>query len=101
MSEKTINILMIEDDIIDQSSFKNLVRNENLDYRYDIAASIAEASILLKQNKYDAVITDYILSDGTFFDLMEQVSNLPVIFVTVAGYEQIAAYFFRGKSASD
>ncbi len=90
MSEKTINILMIEDDPIDQSSFKNLVKNENLDYLYDIVASIAEASILLKQKKYDAVITDYILSDGTSFDLMKMVSDLPVIFITAAGDEEIA-----------
>ncbi|HOD39896.1 MAG TPA: response regulator [Candidatus Wallbacteria bacterium] len=85
-----LKILMIEDDIIDQIAFKRYIKAENLDFGLDIASSINEAFLLLSKNFYDAVITDYILPDGTSFDLMESIMDYPVIFITSVGDEAIA-----------
>jgi|GEM_PF-1757281 len=42
-----IRLLLIEDDITDQMSFRRFVKHQQLPYGYDIAGSVAEAIDLL------------------------------------------------------
>ena len=88
---KTISILFIEDDFVDQIAFTALVQNEKLPYQVQIAGSVAEARQLLKTCVFDLVITDYQLLDGTSFELIADFKNNLVIFATGAGDEETAA----------
>ena len=86
-----IKVLLIEDDRIDQINFKRVVKNENLKYDYFIAKSISEAQgFLTSKERFDVVIADYILGDGNVFDILDLNLDLPIIFTTGAGDEEIA-----------
>jgi signal transduction histidine kinase/response regulator of citrate/malate metabolism len=90
MENTKYKVLLLEDDKIDQMAFKRLVQNKGLPYDYTVAASVAEAKSILGSERFDIVITDYLLGDGTAFDILHLVKNTPIIFVTGAGNEEIA-----------
>ncbi|MBN2183181.1 MAG: response regulator [Sedimentisphaerales bacterium] len=83
-------VLLIEDDKIDQQAFKRLIRDENLDYNYTLAGTIAEAKSILDREEFDVIIADYLLRDGTAFDILDSLRDTPVIFATGAGNEKLA-----------
>jgi two-component sensor histidine kinase len=83
-------ILLVEDDRVDQAAFKRLVKKEGLPYDYAIAGSVSETKKILSSEEFDIVVTDYLLGDGTAFDIFNFISDTPVIFVTGAGDEEIA-----------
>ena len=88
-------ILLVEDNKLDQMAFKRMVDTKGLDYDYMIAGSAAEAREILNTRRFDAVISDYSLGDGTAFDIMGMVKNAPVILVTGAGDEEVATKAWR------
>ena len=90
MENTKYKVLLLEDDKIDQMAFKRLVQDKGLPYDYTIVASVAEARSILASERFDIVIADYRLGDGTAFDILHLVKNTPVIFVTGAGNEEIA-----------
>ncbi len=83
-------VLLIEDDRIDQTAFKRLVQEKHLPYDYTIAGSVSEAKEILSSGTFDIVITDYMLGDGTAFDIFQSIINTPIIFITGAGDEETA-----------
>jgi diguanylate cyclase (GGDEF)-like protein/PAS domain S-box-containing protein len=86
-----IQLLLIEDDITDQMSFKRFVKREQLPYDYQIAGSVAEAIEMLNFMRFDLVLADHALGDGTAFDLFAHIPvTTPVVFVTGSGDEDIA-----------
>ena len=90
MENVRYKILLIEDDNLDQMAFNHLVEEENLPYDCTMAGSVSEAKCTLSSDKFDVVIVDYMLGDGTAFDVLDLVKNTPIIFVTGAGDEEIA-----------
>ena len=90
MENTKYKVLLLEDDKIDQMAFKRLVQNKGLPYDYTVAGSVEEARSILGSERFDIVITDYLLGDGTAFDILHLVKNIPIIFVTGAGNEEIA-----------
>jgi DNA-binding NtrC family response regulator len=89
MGETRFRILLIEDDKIDQMAFKRIVKEKDLPYDYAIAICFRSQK-MLSSERFDAVITDYLLGDGTAFDIIGLLADTPVIFVTGAGDEEIA-----------
>ncbi len=90
MKDKGYKILLVEDDIIDQMAFKKMVRRGELDYEYMIAGSAEEATAAVESDSFDLVITDYMLGDGTAFDIMKLLKETPIIITTGVGNEEIA-----------
>ncbi len=90
MNNKKIRFLFVEDDKVDQMAFERFVRSENLPYNYTIAGSVAEAKKILKSINFDIIIADYMLGDGTSFELFDQFNDLPVIVTTGTGNEKVA-----------
>lgn len=90
MTTKTIRVLLIEDDIIDQMAFKRLVSEKELPYKYSLAGSVKKAREILTDHAFDIVITDYLLGDGTAFDVFDYIIDTPFIFTTGGGDEQVA-----------
>jgi diguanylate cyclase (GGDEF)-like protein len=90
MKEKPIRILYVEDDDVDQMALKRMVRDNGLPYDIDVAGTIEEALALFKKNKYDLVLLDYTLPDGTGLELLEKIKGIPSIFITGSGNETVA-----------
>jgi PAS domain S-box-containing protein len=82
-------ILLVEDDLVDQIAFKRMVKREQLNYDFQIAASLKEAKELLSTQRYELVITDYQLGDGNAVALFDYLKSTPFIFAT-GGDEEIA-----------
>lgn len=85
-------ILLIEDDLVDQMAFKRLIQTEGLNYDYKIVDSVKEAKENLQNQEFDIIITDYLLGDGTAFEIfetMESCSDTPVIFITGHGDQKV------------
>lgn len=90
MAESRYRILLIEDDKIAQMAFKRFVAEESVPYDCTIASSVSEAKGILAAGKFDAVIVDYLLGDGTAFDVFRSIVDTPIIFATSAGNEELA-----------
>lgn len=89
-SQRAIRLLLVEDDQVDQIAFARLVKREGLNYDYTAAASKSEACDVAAGSMFDVVIADYILGDGTVFDLFDLFKGTPVIVTTGAGNEEVA-----------
>ncbi len=83
-------ILFIDDDKIDRMAFERFARRETFPYDYIIAGSIEGTRDILKSNRFDVVVMDYFLGDGTAFELFEDLKGTPIIIVTGIGTEEIA-----------
>lgn len=90
MSNESIRVLLIEDDIVDQMAFKRLVKKYDLPYEYMIADSVRKTREIAASHHFDIVLTDYNLGDGNAFDVFPLFAGTPVIFVTGGGDELIA-----------
>lgn len=90
MQDKTIRLLLVEDDKVDQMAFERFVKRENLPYDYTIAGSVAEGRKVLKSTRFDIIISDYVLGDGTSFELFDLYKGTPVIITTGSGDEGVA-----------
>jgi PAS domain S-box-containing protein len=83
-------VLFIEDNKLDQMAFKRFVDKNDILYDYIIVGSVKEALQALNCGQFDIVITDHSLGDGTAFEILKSVKNIPVIVVTGAGDEETA-----------
>jgi len=91
MDKTRHKVLFIDDDKIAQIAFKRLVRNEDLSYDYVVAGSIAETrNVLAADAEFDVAVIDYMLGDGTAFDLLELLNDIPAILATGTGNEELA-----------
>lgn len=95
MENTKYKILLIEDNKIDQMAFKRLVEDEKLPYDCTIAGSVAQARRTIASEKFDVIISDYSLGDGTAFDIFPLVKDTPIIFVTGTGDEEIAVNAYK------
>lgn len=85
-----IKVLLVEDDQIDQMAFERFLKEGPYAYDYQIASSVKEAIEKIQQQTFDVAIIDYQLGDGTGFEVIEKIQDVPVIFVTGAGDQSIA-----------
>ena len=83
-------ILIIEDDKVDQMAFQRFFKENKTPYAYTIASSVAEAKNILASNKFDVIISDYLLGDGTAFDIFDLKVDAPIIVITGSGDEAVA-----------
>jgi hypothetical protein len=90
MDDTQHKILLIEDDKVDQMAFKWLITEQKLPYDCTIVESVCEAQEALRSEAFDAVVVDYLLRDGTAFDLFDSLGEIPIIVTTGAGNEEVA-----------
>jgi len=90
MNNEQYRVLLIEDDRLDQMAFERFVQEQNLPYNYTIASCVAEAREVIHSDKFEVIIADYNLGDGTVFDIIDLMKEIPTIITTGAGCEDIA-----------
>lgn len=81
-------ILLLEDDLSLINGLKFAFKKEN--YDLDVARTISEADKLLSERKYDLLILDVSLPDGSGFEIckkVRQTSKVPIIFLTASDEE--------------
>jgi len=100
MENNRIQILYIEDNKIDQMAFCDMVKTEELPYDYELAGSIKEAKELLSSKTYDVIFSDFLLGDGTAFDILDLKLEIPTIIATSAGNPTVAVKLMK-NGASD
>lgn len=83
-----MKILMIEDDLSLINGLSFAIQKQG--YELDIARTVIEADTIFQNNKYDLVILDVSLPDGSGFDICREIrltSQVPIIFLTAADEE--------------
>ena len=84
------SVLSVEDDLVDQMAIEQMFK-ENLSIQdYKIVDSVKRAISAIEVQKFDVVVSDFHLIDGTGMDILKQMSNKPVIILTGAGDESLA-----------
>ncbi|MDQ7798281.1 MAG: HD domain-containing phosphohydrolase [Candidatus Edwardsbacteria bacterium] len=91
-----LRILLLDDDEVDRMAISRYIQKEDLPYEVDMVTSISEARQKLSDNEYDLALLDYLLPDGKGLDLLKTAKEVPVIFVTGSGDENIAVQALRG-----
>jgi len=81
------NLLFIEDDSLVRRSLANRLRAAG--HRVREAGTLSAAKAVFAAERYDVVLLDYRLPDGTGFDLMDDMAvelpNVPVVMLTAHG----------------
>lgn len=81
-------IFFVEDDLSLINGLTFAIRKEN--YEVDVARTSLEADALWEDGKYDLVILDVALPDGSGFDICRKIretSKIPIMFLTAADEE--------------
>ena len=81
-------ILLLEDDLSLINGLSFAFKKE--DFEVDVARTIREANLLWNDGKYDLLILDVSLPDGSGFEICKKVrmvSNVPIIFLTASDEE--------------
>lgn len=86
-----IKILLVEADVGEQVHFERFIRGFADAYRLHAVANTGAAVDCVSRSRYDVVVIDYRFSDGTVFDLLDEIGDTPSIFLTEDGQEEIAA----------
>lgn len=90
METTQYKVLLIEDNQLDQMAFKRFVETNGIPYDYTIAGSVAEGKHAMSTDRFDIIITDHSLGDGTAIDVLHSAKDMPIIVVTGAGDEETA-----------
>ncbi|MCD6115751.1 response regulator, partial [bacterium] len=90
MTNGLVKLLIVEDDKIDQMAYKRFIREYELPYNVIFVDSVKDASDIILQTDFDLILMDYMLIDGTAFDLLENIGDTPSVIVTGAGDTDIA-----------
>ena len=78
-------ILLVEDDLSLIGGLSFAVKKEG--YGIEVARTCLEADRLLSDGRYDLIILDVSLPDGSGFDLCQRIrrtSKVPILFLTAA-----------------
>ncbi len=100
MDSEKIRVLVIDDDDIDREAVERYVRKNDLPYDIKTASSKLEAFDMLQNCDFDIILLDYNLGTATGFEVLPDTGDIPVIFITGSGSEEIAVEAMR-KGAYD
>jgi DNA-binding NtrC family response regulator len=87
---KPVKLLIIEDDPIDRMAFERFFTGGGYACDFRMARSVEEARQIISSEVFDAVVSDYLLGDGTVFDILDLNLDIPLIITTGAGSERVA-----------
>lgn len=94
-----LRVLLIEDDAVDRMAFRRHVAAEKLAYDVTEVSSLREARKRLQEGRYDVLVLDNGLPDGSGFELFAEAGETPVVFVTGANDLALAVRAVRAGAA--
>ena len=93
MAEKTIRVLLVEDELSHAKLVMRAFRKATFANEVAIATTLQEAQVQIYDNPPDLVICDLILPDGRGMDLIPadaKAANFPIVMLTAQGSESDA-----------
>jgi signal transduction histidine kinase/DNA-binding NarL/FixJ family response regulator len=87
---KSIKLLLIEDNEIDQQAFLRMVKEKKLLWEVQVADTLKRARQQLVNTLFDVIVADYHLPDGDSTELFDELYSLPFILITGTLNEQLA-----------
>lgn len=84
---------------MDQLALERFFAEQQMPFGLVLAGSVAQARDLLAADRFDAVVSDYEIGDGTAFDVIPLAGSVPVVVVTGSGDEVIAVRALRAGAA--
>ncbi|MFN8165318.1 MAG: response regulator [Bacteroidia bacterium] len=95
MSDRILQILVVEDDSLDQMIFKKALKSSTIKYELHFADDHESGKEATAGKEYDCIFLDYNLPGGTGLELLKSIrasgNSSPIIIVTSQGDEMIAA----------
>ncbi|HPO49202.1 MAG TPA: PAS domain S-box protein [Spirochaetota bacterium] len=89
--KKNYKILFVEDDPEELKGFESFISDNKLNYIYTVVNSVSQAKHKLSKENFDIILADYIVADGTAFDILSLERDEPIIIITALGNEGVAA----------
>lgn len=80
------SILLVEDDFALSEAIKLFLEKNK--HTVDIASSLITAEKMLNNQKYDLIILDINLVDGTSWSIPKKIENIPFVFLTARDEEK-------------
>lgn len=91
-----INVLILEDEVIYADLINSLLEENFPDFiRKGIAGSVDDGIKLIRETNPDILICDIELSDGTSFDLLRRLENIPFQIIFITAHNEFAVEAFR------
>ncbi|MEM1170972.1 MAG: EAL domain-containing protein [Cyanobacteria bacterium P01_H01_bin.35] len=85
-ASKKLHLLIVEDVMEDVELILRILKSDGIKFTYDIAESDLDYRQLLKDNVYDAILSDYHLVDFDIFEVLELLKKsgqeIPLILIT-------------------
>ena len=88
LNDKPLNILLVDDDPLSRNSVQRWTEQTDFCCQLTMANSCAEALSWLRDQRFDIVLLDYPSDDSTGLEILTDVIDPPVIFITEQGNEQ-------------
>lgn len=85
-----MRILHVEDTLIERKLVERVIKGLLPACDLIGALSLTEARKKLREFTFDLILLDYLLSDGSGLELIEEAKETPIIFITGVGSENIA-----------
>ncbi|PTQ99744.1 response regulator receiver domain-containing protein [Mucilaginibacter yixingensis] len=94
-------ILFLEDEEIDITFIKRKFIKLNPQYECDVVSSIEELRAQVGKKKYDLIVSDFNLPDGTAFDsiAIAKAADIPIVIATGQGSEKTAVELMKAGAA--
>ena len=90
-----ISVLLIDGDSVHAQSVVHALVDPWLGWTVEVATSLAQARRILDRQQTDVVLTARSLADGTAFDVLEWLEDVPALIVVLPGEEIEAAQAMR------
>jgi signal transduction histidine kinase/DNA-binding NarL/FixJ family response regulator len=94
-----MRLLLVDDDEVDRAAVHRALRNASLEVEVCEATAVASARRMLAENRFDALLLDYHLPDGSGRELLETALRAaeptPVIVLTGQGDEALAVELMK------
>lgn len=94
------HLLIIEYEEVDRLDFMRFTHSLELPFTFDMACSVKEAKYLIKKIKFDVIISDFFLGDGTAIEIIDLKIDIPFIVLAKVGSEEEAVNAIK-NGASD
>ena len=90
-----ISVLLIDGDCAHAQAVVGALVDPWLDWAVEVAPSLAHARPVLARQQTDVVLTVRRVVDGTAFDVLELLDNVPALLIVPEGEEAQAAHAMR------
>jgi ActR/RegA family two-component response regulator len=98
-TDNKISVLVIDEDNGDQEFYEDFFQRQGGDFVYSAAYSLGEARGKLKEQRFDAVISDISFMDGHCFEILPAIGDASLIIVTSRGDEVTAVKAINNGAA--